>query len=273
MKKKFLLIACLSILCFCVVGCNSNSDSESSKESSSNQEKKSNKEIEKKLRKDLEEMGADFYENYYYETNGDNDEERKEFVKKYREMGIKIDLDNLSKSDSDIVKENKDEFKKYDCDKTDTKIIIYPKEPYGKEDYKIEVELQCSIKSSDNDETILSKDEVKVEEETNQNKKIEKNLNEDLEEMGKDFYENFYYKAMNGNDESGKKFLQKYSEIGIKIGLDSFSEYNSDIVRGKINDFKKYDCDKTNTIAIIYPKEPFGKEDYKLETQLECSID
>lgn len=272
MKKKVLLIACLSILCFCAVGCKSDSDTDSSKKSSSNQEAKQDKKIEKKLREELEEMGADFYENYYYKTTGDNDEERKKFVKKYHEMGIKIDLDNLSKSDSDIVEENKDEFKKYDCDKTDTKVIIYPQEPFGKNDYKIETELKCSIKSSNNQETIPSKEE-KVKEETKQDKKIEKYLREDLEEMGIDFYENFYYEAINGNDESGKKFLQKYSEIGIKIGLDSFSEYNSDVVQGKINDFTKYDCDKTNTIAIIYPKEPFGRKDYKIETRLDCSID
>jgi len=65
----------------------------------------------------LREMGKDFYENYYYERTGKDDDERKEF-----------DSDN-----------------KNVCDAKNTRVIIIPKEGYKKTDYEIKVELDCGF--------------------------------------------------------------------------------------------------------------------------------
>ncbi|MDD6223415.1 MAG: hypothetical protein PUB18_00215 [bacterium] len=102
-----------------------------------------------KLSKSLEAMGTDFYENYYYPQIATTDEERKEFVKKYENMGIKINLDNLSRyntsQNEERVKEFVNEETKEKCDQTNTRVIIYPKSPYKKESYELKVELVCGF--------------------------------------------------------------------------------------------------------------------------------
>lgn len=105
----------------------------------------------------------------------------------------------------------------------------------------------------------------------------EESLTLNLEEMGKDFYENYYYDAVGSSDESRKNFLQKYSEIGIKVSLDNLSRYNSEVVTDKIDAFfsddENKDCNRENTKVIIYPQDPYGKNDYKIETILKCGLE
>ena len=48
----------------------------------------------------------------------------------------------------------------------------------------------------------------------NKNKKVEKQLTSRLEELGKDFYENFYYKQAGNDEEAKKNFLSGYSKLG-----------------------------------------------------------
>lgn len=103
---------------------------------------------EDKLNKSLEKMGKDFYENYYYDQVGSTDEERATFVSEYETIGIKINLENLSRQ-NDTNKKLAEEFvndktnKK--CDTSNTKVTIYPQKPYGKTDYKIETILDCGF--------------------------------------------------------------------------------------------------------------------------------
>lgn len=105
----------------------------------------------------------------------------------------------------------------------------------------------------------------------------EDNLKSYLTDMGRDFYESYYYDAVGSSDESRKNFLQKYSEIGIKVSLDNLSRYNSEVVTSKIDEFfsedENKDCSKDNTKVIIYPQEPYGKTDYTIDTILECGIE
>lgn len=105
---------------------------------------------EVKLTNELKELGTDFYENFYYKQIGSNDEERSKFLEKYKDIGIKVNLDNLSRyngKDSKIVLEkfvnNKTD---KECDKNLTQVIIYPQEPYNQESYEIEVQLECGFK-------------------------------------------------------------------------------------------------------------------------------
>ena len=99
---------------------------------------------QKNLTKELETLGAKFYEDFYYDHIGSNDEERSNFLSRYSTIGIKVDLDNLART-----LDNKDEIlarfvnskTKEDCNRTNTKVTIYPQDPYGKTNYKIEVTL------------------------------------------------------------------------------------------------------------------------------------
>jgi len=101
----------------------------------------------------LREMGKDFYENYYYERTGKSDEERKNFLSKYSSTGIKIDLENLGRyngqSNKEKVAELVDPDNKNVCDVKNTKVIIMPKEGYGKTDYEIKVELDCGFETEE----------------------------------------------------------------------------------------------------------------------------
>lgn len=107
--------------------------------------------------------------------------------------------------------------------------------------------------------------------------KREENLTNYLVQMGEDFYEKYYYDAVGSSDESRKNFLQKYSEIGIKVSLDNLSRYNSPVVTEKINEFFSEDetlaCNRENTKVIIYPQAPYGKTDYRIDTILKCGLE
>ena len=97
------------------------------------------------LENELKSLGKDFYENFYYDlvvnSNG------VESIKKYETTGIKVDLDNLSRQNN----ENKEKVKDFvndkneECSKTNTKVIIYPKDPYGKTNYELQIQLDCGF--------------------------------------------------------------------------------------------------------------------------------
>lgn len=97
----------------------------------------------------LKDMGIDFYENFYYDKAGDSDEERASVLQKYKEIGIKINLDNLQRYNSEQNAQNIKKFvnpkTKEQCNFDDTMVIIYPKENYGKKDYDIKVSIVCGL--------------------------------------------------------------------------------------------------------------------------------
>ena len=104
---------------------------------------------EASLSKSLESMGKDFYENFYYTQVGSTDEERANFLSKYETIGIKINLDNLSRYDNN---KNSDKINKFvnnktnkACDRTNTRVIVYPQKPYNPTSYKIETQLDCGF--------------------------------------------------------------------------------------------------------------------------------
>lgn len=100
----------------------------------------------------LSNMGKDFYENFYYEQVGKSSEERTNLLKKFTTIGIKIDLENLERFDNGKYKKNIKTFvnKKTNkvCSKTNTKVVVYPKSPYGKTDYKIDTMLDCGFEKA-----------------------------------------------------------------------------------------------------------------------------
>ena len=108
-------------------------------------------------------------------------------------------------------------------------------------------------------------------------KNQEEVLKDYLHDMGIEFYENLYYKQVGKTDEERKEFLNKFTEIGIKINLDSLSRYNVESNQEKINAFKNPKtndaCNKENSKVIIYPQEPYGQKDYRVEIQLDCGFE
>ncbi len=108
---------------------------------------------EEKLEKSLTKMGEKFYTDFYYTEISKNktSQEVSEFLAKFQDVGIKVNLDNLSRYNDGA---NEDEIAKFknddrECDKTNTRAVIYPKSPYGKSDYTIKAELDCGFKAKE----------------------------------------------------------------------------------------------------------------------------
>lgn len=56
---------------------------------------------------------------------------------------------------------------------------------------------------------------------------------------------------------------------GLKFNLTELEKYSEDF-SNKIKNFKNGDksCDKTNTMVIIYPTSPYGKNNYNVQVNL-----
>lgn len=97
-----------------------------------------------------------------------------------------------------------------------------------------------------------------------------------VKSMGKEYYSEYLWKviAENRSKEELGKVLSNYKEIGIKANLNTLSlsfegKYKKDIEKKII---KKYNCDSKNTKAVIYPKDPYGKGNYKIKIELDCEF-
>ena len=106
---------------------------------------------------------------------------------------------------------------------------------------------------------------------------LESQLDKSLTKMGEEFYTDFYYTEISKNKSTAEvtEFLEKFSEVGIKVNLDNLSRYNDGKNEEEITNFKNGDkeCDTSNTKAIIYPKKPYGKNDYTIKVELDCGFE
>jgi hypothetical protein len=93
--------------------------------------------------------------------------------------------------------------------------------------------------------------------------------------MGNEIYMSYYYPSVSSgkNLDETKEFLQKYETIGLKFNLTELEKYSEDF-SNKIKNFKNGDksCDKTNTMVIIYPTSPYGKNNYNVQVSLDCGF-
>lgn len=85
-----------------------------------------------------------------------------------------------------------------------------------------------------------------------------------LKNIGEHIYQESYYPAIKEN-------ISDFSDKGLKLDLYELFE----AIKMNSNDYfynKKTRelCDINNTYVIIYPKQPYGKKDYKINTVLAC---
>ena len=101
------------------------------------------------LNRKMKKMGEEYYTNYLYDVlkEGREEQEFKKILKKYTDNGIKVNLDTLSTYKDGVYKNDiNDKFlNKYKCSEKNTKVIIYPKNPYNIGDFKAEVQLECNL--------------------------------------------------------------------------------------------------------------------------------
>lgn len=115
--------------------------------------KKSN---EKELMKNMEKLGGEFYEEFYYPAQEKSQKDVKEFIKKFENSGIKVNLENIakfSKIDKKLVNSMVNSKTDKKCDQKETYVIIKPTKPYGKKNYKVEAFLSCGFNEEEKKET------------------------------------------------------------------------------------------------------------------------
>jgi len=110
-----------------------------------------------------------------------------------------------------------------------------------------------------------------------QTSKKKEQLTTYLKEMGSEFYTESFYKQLDEGRSKEELFelLKKYEDIGVKVSLDTLSRTASDKNKERIKDFT-YDgseCNRDNTKAIVFPQPPFGMNDYRVETELDCGFE
>jgi cytochrome oxidase assembly protein ShyY1 len=106
---------------------------------------------QKKLEKYMKQLGKVYYEDVYY-SSFEKDNERSEFLAKYTTLGIKTDLSNLVRAvasknglptSEEILAKFVNKKTGKECNRSTTKVFFYPEEPYGKNNYRIEVQVEC----------------------------------------------------------------------------------------------------------------------------------
>ena len=105
----------------------------------------------------------------------------------------------------------------------------------------------------------------------------EDKLSKSLTKMGEEFYTEFYYKQISQNKSAAEvaENLEKFKDIGIKINLDNLARYKDGANKEEIAKFKNSngkECNVQSTRAIIYPKSPYGKNDYTVKVELDCGF-
>lgn len=110
----------------------------------------SNKEDKKQitLNEQMNLLSISWYEKNYYPSVIERDDLGETFLAKYKDIGLKVDLENLYRTELDDSEESnaiKTRFEEKKCDIKNSRAIIYPQEPYGEKDYKIDIELNCEI--------------------------------------------------------------------------------------------------------------------------------
>lgn len=105
----------------------------------------------------------------------------------------------------------------------------------------------------------------------------EKKLENNLISLGKQFYTEFYYDQTQASnqDRSMADYLKTFKEMGIGVSLNTLSTYSDNVDEEIIKSFENVNgkaCDKEKTMVVIYPKEPYGKNDYNIEAKLECGF-
>jgi len=120
-----------------------------------NRPKKDKVSEKEKLTTELEKIGRNYYENYYYVSaaNSSDLNDKKNYLKNFTSVGLKINLENLQRYNNTLKDKNETVFKNTkankDCDLEKSMVTIYPTEPYGEKDYKISVFLDCGFEEKE----------------------------------------------------------------------------------------------------------------------------
>lgn len=103
---------------------------------------------EEELNNNLKKLGSIYYEKFYYPSLSGSEEEVSSSLSRFKNMGITINLDNISRYkniDKKLVKSMVNNKTKEKCSMKSSYVIIKPKKPYKIKDYTIEAHLDCGF--------------------------------------------------------------------------------------------------------------------------------
>ena len=96
----------------------------------------------------------------------------------------------------------------------------------------------------------------------NSNYKLSLDRKNNIQRVGREYYENYYYPSVGGD------YIKKYKDNSIKIPLSTISNSNNLSVKIKDKLFDK--CDVNNTYIEITPVSPFKSDSYNIKVNLDC---
>ena len=97
--------------------------------------------------------------------------------------------------------------------------------------------------------------------------KPEKVVTAKIEAITADYYENYFYERIKNYDN-----LNSYTENGFsKVTLRQLLLFDSERYANDASLLSRY-CDAEATYVRIYPEEPFGKTDYKVDYHYACTF-
>lgn len=92
-----------------------------------------------------------------------------------------------------------------------------------------------------------------------------------IEDLGKDFYKDYYYGQMETiHQKDIKTFLMNFEETGIPVTLNQVIELHFKTKEEIDKELSEYDCDYEETKFTIYPKDPYDNNSYKIEPHVVC---
>ncbi len=108
----------------------------------------------------------------------------------------------------------------------------------------------------------------------NKKKQSEENkLYNNLNMVTKEFYKDYYYPVVLYNNPEA---AAAYKDKGIKLTLNELANYKGNDRDSILSLFKNYkngsNCDYNNTKVTIYPVDPYGKEDIRIDGTVVCGI-
>ena len=94
-------------------------------------------------------------------------------------------------------------------------------------------------------------------------KDYQKEVENNIKDLVKNFYEDKYY------NDTDKALIESFNNDGLKVSLNTLyvvSGNKKKVTNPKTNK----ECDAEKTYVMIYPKSPYGKNNYDIKYYLDC---
>lgn len=107
-------------------------------------------------------------------------------------------------------------------------------------------------------------------------KKEENKLYSTMNTVVKDYYRDYYYVYILGDDDETRAKNASNYPNGISLTLRELAKYKVNNEDSILSQFKNYrtgaNCNYDKTKIVIYPVEPYGREDIRIDANIVCGF-